>query len=201
MRVTPCYQGLCSSLLLACSSYGKARSAPFSGTMGTVALTFAVATSVSGLIMLLAILVDSTVSLVYMFKTERRDFLAEIERDMYNADLFNRFDIKIVELAKLLLELKIGRSRDRIAMFIGSPDKLALFAVVGLVWTVSPYFAEHGGNVFNVALNSLGLGQLALVVLFASLAGILLGAIYTNVRSQRDKYRIDILTINLKKRP
>lgn len=158
------------------------------------ALTFGIIAIVLPMVsMLVGIFVDFW-GVIRFQKDSLRIFLTEIERDNIHVAALTNFRKKELEKAKYLIQLKSTRIRNRLGLFVGGPEKIALFslATLGLATykdlsSVSATVAGNGIVVWGVALHDV------LWYVAAFLTGIALAAVLMNKLLQHYIYQMELL--------
>lgn len=148
------------------------------------------------------ILIDIAVSAWQLIKFKTVSFrllLLEAQHDKLNVDSITIFEGKILKEAKEWLEIKCARIKSKISLFLGNPEKSALFSLVGFGWIVFK-------QVFNGSLPE----QIphisdepirAMIFIGVSfLAGICIGGMLLNLQLKRYSYHIEILEMAIKKK-
>lgn len=162
-----------------------------------VALTFASAASLLGMLSMVSITVEMVASLVEMIRNQTRDFLREVEWDLSQAAMLDSLNKTDLIRARELLELKSTRVQERIKLFIGGPDKLAVLAIFGGAWLLYKELPA----IFSFKLGAVGrqdyFAQLLISAGLAFIIGILAGALTSNYRLRYYTYQIEVLKLHL----
>ena len=151
---------------------------------------------------LLSMLLDIAVLAAGVLKFKERQltrFLSEIGHDESHVNALVSAPKKELEIVKRLLELKVTRIRNRLVLFVGGPDKVALFSLAATGWAVykalttkeSLLVAIKGPFSTEGTLDVYGILQYIL----AFLTGIALGAVMTNIQLQRYIYQLELLDL------
>lgn len=142
----------------------------------------------------------SILSMFSMSRIQFRNFLAQIETDERYATLLNEYSEIELKGAKTALELKITRTRNKIGLIAGSPDKLALIALAGTGWAV---FTSLSGTFPKALANGVrmtNLVDLLVVVVVSFLIGLAAGLVSAQVHMQRYVYQLELVNLALAKR-
>jgi hypothetical protein len=144
----------------------------------------------------------STVATTLSFKLMRRvahaNFLTQVESDArYASQLRELFSLTDLKKAKACLELKVVRNRNKLALFFGSPDKLALITIAGAGTILSTSLFEKYGEFFTFELgwNTLLVYMTAGIV--GGVVGLTLGAISANFDTHRFVYQLELVNLAL----
>ena len=138
-----------------------------------------------------------------MFSMNRvlfRNFLTQIESDERHAETLNAFSEIELKRAKAALELKIARTRNKIALFAGSPDKLAMFAFAAMGWTVFTSLSGKSQETFMKGLSVTNLTDFFVIMAVALVIGLTLGAVSSHVHMQRYVYQLELVNLALANR-
>ncbi|MEJ7805474.1 MAG: hypothetical protein WKG03_06090 [Telluria sp.] len=165
-----------------------------------VALTFGVAASLLGGLSMVSITVEMCASIVEIIKNRSREFMQEVDWDLSQAAMLDRLSKTDLMRAREFLELKSARVHERIKMFIGGPDKIALLAIFGLLWllykelptiSILSMGAVHSWHDFT---------QLAIWAVVAFSIGIVAGAVASSYRLRHYTYQIEVIKLHLSTR-
>jgi hypothetical protein len=116
-----------------------------------------------------------------------RCLLLEIHHDNDHVSRLKKFDKQNLELAQQWLTIKIERLKNRIGLFLGGSDKIALLALVGMGWAAVKEFPtsdttwRHDAFLYGSAF----------------ILGLSLGGILLNILIQRYLYQKDLLALSL----
>ncbi|HEU4776186.1 MAG TPA: hypothetical protein VFS95_05130 [Telluria sp.] len=138
-----------------------------------------------------------------MFSMNRilfRNFVAQIESDERHAETLNAFPEMELKRAKAALELKIARTRNKIGLFAGSPDKLAMFALAAVGWTVFTSFSGKFQETLVKGLAVTNLTDFFVIIVLALIVGLTLGAVSSHVHMQRYVYQLELVNLALANR-
>lgn len=162
-----------------------------------VARTFGHAASVLGVLSMVSMTVEMVASIVEMIRNRARDFLREVEWDLSQAAMLDSVNKTDLIRALEFFELKSSRVHDRIKLFIGGPDKLALLAIFGGAWLLYKELPA----IFSFKLEAVGsqdyFAQLFISIMLAFIIGILGGALALNYRLRHYTYQIEVLKLHL----
>jgi hypothetical protein len=139
-------------------------------------------------------------SLFSLGRVVYRNFLEQIDSDARYAATLNEFPEIELKRAKAALELKITRTRNRIGMFAGSPEKLALLALAGMGWVA---YTSLAGKIPVFLVNGFtgaNLVDALLVVGAGSLLGMTLGTAGLHMYMQRYVYQLELVNLALASR-
>jgi uncharacterized membrane protein YbhN (UPF0104 family) len=152
---------------------------------------------------LLGLTLSTLANFISLFSLNRvvyRNFLEQIESDERYGAMLNEFSELELKRAKACLELKITRTRNRVGLFAGSPDKLALLAVGGMGWTAYTSLTGQFPTLFKAGFANASAVEIG--VLFASsiVVGLTLGAVGSHLHMQRYVYQLELLNSALANR-
>jgi len=150
-----------------------------------------------------SILIDTLIMSISLirFKTESfRLLLLEIEHDKENIERLTCFNKKHLEEAQAWLQLKSTRIRNRMGVFIGNSEKIALFSLASFGWSI---WKELSGKTLEskLSITSGDPTQNVLIWVTAFLTGIALGAVLINFQLRRYTYYLELIELALKKKP
>ena len=144
-----------------------------------------------------SMIVEMVASIVEMIRSRARDFLREVEWDLLQAAMLNSLNKTDLIRALEFLELKSSRVHERIKLFIGGPDKLALLAIFGGAWLLYKELPA----IFSFKLEAIGsqdyFAQLFISIMLAFIIGILGGALALNYRLRHYTYQMEVLKLHL----
>lgn len=162
-----------------------------------VPLTFAVTASFLGLLSMVSICVEMGASIVDIMRNQSRDFLQEVDWDLSQAATLDSLDKHDLMRALEFLELKTSRVHERIKLFIGGPDKIALLAIFGGAWLLY----KEVPAIVSFKLEAVGswdhFAQLLIWTVVAFIIGIVAGAVASNYRLRHYIYQIEVLKLHL----
>lgn len=138
-------------------------------------------------------------SVITFQKESLRSFLIEITHDDAHMDSLLAFQKKELIEVKALLELKINRIKNRLGMFVGGPEKVALFSLAAMGWSTFKEFSSLDRNPPNIPLLGTNLYDI-LWYTAAFLTGIALGAVMMNRQRQHYLYQVEILDMAIAKK-
>ncbi|MEB0010312.1 hypothetical protein QN379_22470 [Glaciimonas sp. Gout2] len=136
---------------------------------------------------LLLDMLPQLIELIRFRKVALRQFKLEIQYDLWQVAELMDIPTQTLEHVQRYLELKIERSKHRILMFIGGPEKLALFSLACLGYSFSK----------QLPLNSTMWGNSWFRYSLGFLAGIMLGGILLNAVVQRYIYHRELIQLAL----
>lgn len=165
-----------------------------SGSAKVVALFFGIA---SMLLPIISLLVNIVVGLWAIFnfrKNQLRRFLLEIENDNAHVCVLMSESRGELEQVQKLIQLKSTRIRNRIGIFFGGSDKIALLSLAGVGWlALKELFSKEVTPILSIGGSFTGYGLLQYVLAF--LAGLAFGAVLMNFQLQRYVYQLELLDL------
>jgi len=127
------------------------------------------------------------IALIRFRKVALKQFKMEIQYDLWHVAELIDVPSQTLKQVQRYLDLKIERSKSRIAMFMGGSDKLALFSLAGLGYSLSKEFPMNS-SMWGHDWFRYGLGFLA---------GIAIGGILLNAVVQRYIYHRELIQLAL----
>lgn len=125
-------------------------------------------------------------------------FFAQVESDAeFATTLRTSFREKELAKAKACLELKITRNRNRIGLFLGSPDKAALIVVAGAGWAAVNGLTFKLENLFTPGMGIMTTAGFMLALAAGALTGMACGAVGLNLTTHRYVYQLELVTLAL----
>lgn len=129
-------------------------------------------------------------------------FIGEIRHDTASVGKLIQFDRNCLELAQQWLELKAQRIKNRIGIFVGNSDKVAVFSVIGLGWAAWKELSPQAGvNALMGIFTDPSLPSTIVVFGLALLLGIALGSLVLSYQLGRYTYQLELLALALKNKP
>lgn len=152
---------------------------------------------------IVSILIDICITSISMFrfKTDSlRLFLLEIKHDKENVERLTGFNRRVLEEAQVWLQLKSTRIKNRMGLFVGNSEKIALFSLAGFGWSI---WKELSGKTLTtkLSLTSGDATQNILIWVTAFLTGIAIGAVLMNFQLRRYSYYLELIDLALSKKP
>lgn len=144
--------------------------------------------------------IASFFSLFSLGRVVHRNFLVQIESDARYAATLNAFPEIELKRAKAALELKIVRTRNRIGLFAGSPDKLAMLALAGMGWVAYTSLAGKIPAFLTSGLTGASLIDAVLVITAGGLLGATIGTVGLHMYVQRYVYQLELINLALASR-
>lgn len=141
----------------------------------------------------------SALAIIIRFKSDSLDFLLlNIQHDSNHVEQLMAFDKGTLESAQVWLQLQTTRIRNRIGVFFGSPDKIAVFSLAGMGWVVWKEFsAQQGSSLSKQAMVDWNGLHNVFIYGVSLLAGLALGAVLMNYRLQRYTYQLELLALTI----
>jgi hypothetical protein len=141
----------------------------------------------------------SALVIIIRFKRDSLDYLLlNIQHDSNHIERLMSFDKGALESAQIWLQLQTTRIRNRIGIFFGSPDKIAVFSLAGMGWVVWKEFsAQQGSGLSKQAMVDWGGLHNLFIYGVSLLAGLALGAVLMNYRLQRYTYQLELLALTI----
>jgi hypothetical protein len=120
--------------------------------------------------------------------------LEEVKKDKSNADIIKIFEIKSLIEAKEWLEIKCSRIKGRIGFIFGSPEKIALFSLLGFGWIIfkEVFNKKIPGNFLFLSSDPLQIFPILILALFV---GFSIGAVLLGKQLRRYTYYLEIIEI------
>ncbi|MFZ6712919.1 hypothetical protein [Undibacterium sp. TC9W] len=167
---------------------------PLNETEKAVLLLFAALTMTLPLFSMILSIV-SNIWALYSFQNNSLEyFLNEIKNDHQHLDELTSFAKVDLEDALKIIQLKITRIRNRMGFFIGGPDKVALFSLATMAWSILKEFSAKEKNAPTLSILQSGFSLTTLLQYAAAFfAGIAIGAILLHRHLQRYIYQTELL--------
>lgn len=153
---------------------------------------------------MLSILLNIASGIWILVKLQKKSisyFINEIDNDELHVSELLVFPKKDLENAKRILQFKITRIKNRIGMFFGAPDKVALISLAAMGWS---FFKElNSKNAPSEVLNVMHIGATLnnlLQYVAAFFAGLAIGAILLNRQMQRHIYQSELLEMAISRK-
>ncbi|MBC3873488.1 hypothetical protein [Undibacterium flavidum] len=159
-----------------------------------VALGFGIASMLLPVMSWLVNIVVSLWTILNFRKNQLRRFLVEIDNDNQHVDVLMSKSREELELVQKFIQLKSTRIKNRIGLFFGSPDKVALLSLAGVGWlALKELFSKDATVILSIGGGLAGYGFLQYVMAF--FAGIAFGAVLMNFQLQRYVYQLELLDL------
>lgn len=141
----------------------------------------------------------SNLVIFLQFRTDfLRRFLREIEHDQKHIDSLARHSRKSLNQANELIQLKATRIRNRLGVFVGGSDKIALVSIVGIGWGAFKELSAKNQVIFPNGLpDAVASPEGALTLGFACFTGFAIGVVIQNFRVQRYAYQSELIGMAL----
>lgn len=115
--------------------------------------------------------------------------MREVDWDLSQASMLESLAINDLMRAREFLELKSTRLQERIKLFIGGPDKIALFTIFGLVWLLYKELPAVAGFKFGATAGLDHFAPMAIWGVVAFCTGILAAAVASSYRLRHYTYQ------------
>jgi TRAP-type C4-dicarboxylate transport system permease small subunit len=152
----------------------------------------------------ISILLNLVTGLWILVKFQKKSlqyFLIEIENDQSHVCELAVFPKKDLEDAKKIIQLKIIRIKNRLGIFLGAPDKVALFSLAAMGWSVIKEFSSKEIRSETISILQFGSSLNNLLHYMAAFfAGIAIGAVLLNRQMQRYVYQSELLDITISRK-
>lgn len=173
---------------------------PLRGLSRDVAFLFGGAGILSGIVTLIAVVAKEICWFIALRQSLFRSFVSELKWDLAYSRRLDRFNKKDVKRAHEFVELRANRARERIKMFIGGTDKLALVVLLAGGWAV---FKEVPWRISFFRADwtdPAHFPSAVLFLLFMFAISTIAGSFILNVHVQRYAYQLDLLKLQLSTR-
>jgi hypothetical protein len=160
---------------------------PLTGWPRLSALTVGVVSQVLALVALVVQIAPAMVNAVFFRKYAFHRLICEFERDFEYAGRITRYNRSALEQADQYLSFITERRRLFLGAVIGSPEKVALFSLAAMGWSV---YKEVPSGVSNWVYIAIQYG-------LALLGGLAFGSLLVNSVLRRYAYQRDILALAL----
>lgn len=173
-------------------------------TAKSIALLFGAASMVLPVVSWLVNIASSLWSALNFRKNQLNRFLIELENDNQHVSSLMSASKDKLEQVQKLIQLKATRIRNRIGLFVGGPDKIALFSLAGVGWLAlkelsSNEVSSMANGMFSVVGSFTSYGFLQYAMAF--LTGIAFGAVLMNLQLQRYVYQLELLDLAISRKP
>lgn len=128
--------------------------------------------------------------IIFAPEFEFRSRQLELAHDLRMAVELRGFDLGTLKAGEQWLGIKLERLKFHMLLMFGGSDKLALFALVGLAWTMKNLLQSNDGP----------LPQQWTIYILAGLLGTTIGGVLTNVVVKRLLYQKDIVALAIRER-
>lgn len=162
-----------------------------------IARTFEATASLLGLLSMVSITVEMIASIVEMVRNQSRDFLREVDWDLSQAAMLERLNKTDLMRAQEILELKSSRVQERIKLFIGGSDKIAVLAILGGAWLLYKELPAIFAFKLGAVASPDYFAQLVIWAVVAFSIGIVAGAVASGYRLRHYTYQIEVLKLHL----
>lgn len=128
-------------------------------------------------------------------------FLSQVDHDLKHVSVLAAYDTDTLESARVFLQLKCTRMKNRMGLLLGGPDKAALSSLLGLgVLCYQFIYKDLGFKVLTDFMHGQIGFPLLFIVLIAALCGAAIGAVFMNFQLHRYVYQIELVELALKGR-
>jgi len=174
---------------------------PLDGTEKEVALGLS---CIALILPMLSVLINIASGIWVLVKHQKKSlsyFLKEIENDEIHVSDLVVFPKADLENANRILQFKITRIKNRIGIFFGAPDKVALISLAAMGWSFFKEFnsRQTQSEITNVLQIGASLNNL-LQYVAAFFAGLAIGAILLNRQMQRYIYQSELLEMAISRK-
>lgn len=129
-----------------------------------------------------------------------RSFVSELKWDLGQARRLDRFDKKDLQRAHEFVELRANRARERIKLFVGGTDKLALVVLLAGGWAVFREVPWRASFFLANWADPAHFPSAVLFLLFLFAMSTIAGAFILNFQVQRYVYQLEVLKLQLSTR-
>ena len=127
--------------------------------------------------------------------------LSQVDHDLKRVGVLAAYDTETLESARIFLQLKCARMRNRMGLLLGGPDKATLSSLVALgVLCYQFIYKELGLKLLADFMHGLIGFPLVFIVLVAAICGAAIGAVVMNFQLHRYLYQLELIELALKGR-
>ncbi|MDQ1920893.1 hypothetical protein [Massilia pseudoviolaceinigra] len=173
---------------------------PLRGIPREVGAVFGLGVILSEVVILIALVAETLCSFIALRESLLRNFISDLKWDLAHSRRLDRFNKKDLKRAQEFVELRANRARERIKMFIGGTDKLALVVLLAGGWAVFKEVPWRASFFLADWADPAHLPSAVLFLLFVFAISMIAGAFILNVQVQRYAYQLEVLKLQLSTR-
>lgn len=129
------------------------------------------------------------------------EFLRQVDHDLKSVSVLAAYDTDTLESARVFLQFKCSRMKNRMSLLLGGPDKAALSSLLGLGLLCYQFiYKELGLRVLTDFLRGQIGFPLVLISVVAVITGAAIGAVVMNFQLHRYLYQLELVELALKDR-
>ena len=175
-----------------------------SGTAKTIALVFGTLSMALPLLSILVSIASDFWEFLNFNKNQLHRYLVELENDEAHVSALMSESKDDLERTQKLIQLKATRIRNRLGMFIGGPDKIALFSLAGIGWAVLKELSSKDSSAFAAGPFLFGVHMDVYTLLqyaAALFTGMAFGAVMMSYQLRRYVYQLELLDLAISRKP